>query len=81
MAVRYVTNEQGDRVAVLLDIEECERLREIEEDMEGLEALQAARETRRAIGRGEEEVISWDQAMREIREERGAFPSPLFPNP
>lgn len=68
MAVRYVTNERGERVAVLLDIEEYERLREIEEDMEDLEALQAARATKRSVERGEEEVISWEQAMQEIRE-------------
>ena len=36
--------------------------------MEDLEALQAARETKAAIERGEEEVIPWEQAMREIRE-------------
>lgn len=70
MTVRYLTDEAGERVGVLLDIEEYERLRQIEEDMEDLEALQAARETKAAIERGEEEVISWDEAWREIREGR-----------
>ncbi len=68
MEARYLTDESGKRIGVVLDIEEYERLREIEDEMEDLEALQAARETKAAIERGEEEVVPWEQAMREIRE-------------
>ncbi len=68
MEARYLTDENGKRIGVVLDIEEYERLREIEDEMEDLEALQAARETKAAIERGEEEVIPWEQAVREIRE-------------
>lgn len=68
MEARYLTYENGKRIGVVLDIQEYERLREIEDEMEDLEALQAARETKVAIERGEEEVIPWEQAMREIRE-------------
>jgi len=68
MEARFLTDENGKRIGVLLDIAEYERLREIEDEMEDLEALQAARETKGAIERGEEEVIPWEQAVREIRE-------------
>ena len=68
MVVRYLTDEAGERIGVVLDIEEYERLLEIEEDMEDLEALQAARSTKLTVDRGEDEIIPWDQAMQEIRE-------------
>jgi hypothetical protein len=68
MEARYLTDENGKRIGVVLDIEEYERLREIKDAMEDLEALQAARGTKAAIERDEEEIIPWEQAMREIRE-------------
>ena len=68
MEASYLTNDEGERIGVVLSIEEYERLRKIEDEMEDLEALRAARETKAAIERGEEEVIPWDQAMQEIRE-------------
>ncbi len=68
MEASYLTNDEGQRIGVVLSIEEYERLRKIEDEMEDLEALRAARETKAAIEQGEEEVIPWDQAMREIRE-------------
>ena len=70
METSYLTNDKGERIGVVLSIEEYERLRKIEDEMDDLEALRAARETKAAIERGEEEVIPWDQAMREIREGR-----------
>jgi hypothetical protein len=68
MEARYLTDENGKRIGVVLDIGEYERLREIEDAMEDLEALQAARGTKAAIERDEEEIIPRNQAMREIRE-------------
>lgn len=68
MEARYLTDENGKRIGVILSIEEYERLREIEDEMEDLEALRSAKETKAAIERGEEEVIPWEQAMREIRQ-------------
>lgn len=68
METRYLTDENGKRVGVVLDIREYERLLELEDEMEDLEALQAARKTKAAIERGEEEIIPWEQAVREIRE-------------
>jgi hypothetical protein len=57
MEARYLTDENGKRIRVVLDIEEYERLREIEDAMEDLEALQAARGTKAAIERDEGEII------------------------
>ncbi len=60
-----MTNENGERVGVILSIEEYERFMD---ELEDLEASRAAGETRAAIERGEEEVIPWEQAVREIGE-------------
>ena len=68
MEACYLTDESGKRIGVLLDIAEYERLREIEDEMEDLEALQGTRKTKAAIERSEEEVIPWKQDMQEIRE-------------
>jgi PHD/YefM family antitoxin component YafN of YafNO toxin-antitoxin module len=59
---RFVVDENGERVAVLLDINEYERI------VEELEDARAAAEVRAAIERGEEELIPFDQAMQEIEE-------------
>ena len=67
MGARYVIDEAGKRVSVILDIEEYERLLEAFED---LEDLRAADETLKAIERGEEDLLPFDDAVREIEEER-----------
>lgn len=65
MEARYLTNEKGERIGVLLDIEEYERLIE---ELEELSDIRAAEEARRELESGEDEVIPFDQAVREIRE-------------
>lgn len=67
MSTRYVVNESGERVSVILDIKEYERLLEALED---LEDLRAADEALAEIERGEDELIPWEQAKREMDEER-----------
>ncbi len=67
METRYVTNEDGERVGVILDVEEYERLREAAEDFE---YLRAADETLAAVERGEEDPLPFDQAVKEMEEER-----------
>ena len=62
---RYVVDENGKRVAVLLDIKEYERM---VEELEELEDARTAVEVRAAIERGEEELVPFDQAMQEIEE-------------
>lgn len=67
MGTRYITDETGKRVSVILDIKEYERLLEALED---LEDLRAADEALAEIERGEDEPIPWEQAKREMDEER-----------
>jgi PHD/YefM family antitoxin component YafN of YafNO toxin-antitoxin module len=67
METRYVTDEKGERVGVILDVKEYERLIEA---MEDLADLRAADEALREIESGEDEVIPLEQAIQEIREGR-----------
>ena len=67
METRYVTDEKGERVGVILDVREYERLMEALED---LADLRAADETLEAIARGEEELLPLDEAVQEMEEER-----------
>ncbi len=62
---RYVVDENGKRVAVLLEIEEYERMIE---ELEEFEDILAYREAKAEIERGEGEAIPLEQAMRETRE-------------
>jgi PHD/YefM family antitoxin component YafN of YafNO toxin-antitoxin module len=62
---RYIVDENGKRVSVILPIEEYERLIA---ELEELEDARAADEVRAAIARGEDEFIPFDQAMQEIEE-------------
>jgi PHD/YefM family antitoxin component YafN of YafNO toxin-antitoxin module len=67
METRYVTDEKGERLGVILDVREYERLMEALED---LADLRAADETLQAIARGEEELLPLDEAVQEMEEER-----------
>jgi hypothetical protein len=63
----FVTDAEGRRTKVILDIEEYEKL------LETLEDLEDAREHERVMAdvrAGREERIPWEQAKREIREGR-----------
>ena len=64
---RYVVDKNGKRVAVLLDIEEYEKM---VEELEDLEDARAVDEARAAIERGEEDLLPYDEAVKEIEEER-----------
>jgi hypothetical protein len=62
--MEYVTNERGERIRVLLEIEEYERLLEIEEELEDI------RESEMVLSRlesGEEERIPWEESKRRRR--------------
>jgi len=67
---RYVVDENDKRVAVLLDIEEYERMIEELEEFEDILARRAYDEAKAELERGEDELIPWEQAKREIEEER-----------
>lgn len=62
---QFLTNEEGERTAVVLPIGEYEELLELAEDAE---ALRAADEALAEIASGEDEVIPLEQALREIQE-------------
>ena len=64
---QFITNEQGERTAVVLPIGEYEDLLERLEDAE---ALREADEALAAIERGEEDRLPLDEAVREMEEER-----------
>jgi PHD/YefM family antitoxin component YafN of YafNO toxin-antitoxin module len=66
MEARYIVDENGKRVTVVLPIEEYERM---VEKLEDIEDARAADEVRAAVAHGEDEFIPYEQAMREIREE------------
>lgn len=69
---RYITDENGERTGVILSVEEYERLMDALEDLEDAEHIQAARETRARIERGEEETVPWEQARERIGSGYGA---------
>ena len=67
MEARYLVDENGKYVSVILPIEEYERLIEALEDLEDVRLYD---EAKTALQRGESEVVPLEQAMREIREGR-----------
>ncbi len=66
MDARYITDETGKRRGVILAIEEYERLLRALDD---LEDLRAANQALREIESGEDELIPWERAKREMGEE------------
>ncbi len=68
MNMRYVIDENGKRVSVILDIKEYERMVEELEEFEDILATRAYDKAKAEIERGEDEAIPLEKAMREIRE-------------
>ena len=69
MSARYVVDENGKRVSIILPIEEYERLIE---ELEDAEDARAADEVRAAIARGEDEFIPYEQTRKELARKRAA---------
>ena len=65
MSARYVVDENGKRVSVILPVEEYERLLE---ELEELEDIRLYDEAKAEIEREGSEVVPLERAMREIRE-------------
>jgi PHD/YefM family antitoxin component YafN of YafNO toxin-antitoxin module len=63
---RYVVDENGQRVSVILPIEEYERLIEA---LEELEDIRAYDEAKAGLERGEDQVVPWEKVRREIGSE------------
>ena len=66
MEARYLTDENGKRIGVLLDIAEYERLREIEDEMEDVRRYDEAMACRES---GEDDTVPWEQVRDEIGSE------------
>ncbi len=60
---RYVVDETGNRISVLLDVEDYQRLLEESEELDSIRAYDLAR----ASG---DEAIPFEQAIAEIERER-----------
>lgn len=60
---RYVVDESGSRVAVLLDIEEYQKILDTLEELEAISAYDEAKAE-------SDEVITFDQAIAEIESQR-----------
>jgi PHD/YefM family antitoxin component YafN of YafNO toxin-antitoxin module len=58
-AGRFITDEHGNRVAVIVDVEEYEALLEALEELEEIRAYDEAKST-------PDESIEFEQALREI---------------
>lgn len=65
MSIRYVTDEDGKRVEVIMSVEEYESLIEA---LEELEDVRIYDEAKAEIEREGSEIIPLEQAMCEIRE-------------
>ncbi len=63
MSTQFVTDTEGNRTAVILDMETYRQLVEAQEELEDIRAYDAAK----AAG---DEVIPFDQALAEIEAER-----------
>ncbi len=72
MEARYIVDENGKRISVILPIEEYERMVEELEEFEDILATRAYDEAKAEIERGDDEVIPWEQAKKEIEEERAS---------
>jgi hypothetical protein len=60
---KYVVDEQGERVGVILDIAQFQRILEELEELESIRAYDAAKSSG-------DDAVPLDQAVREIEQER-----------
>ncbi len=61
---RYITDADGKRTAVILEIATFERLLD---ELEDLEDIQAIYEAKQALARGEEELIPWSRSKQNLK--------------
>lgn len=67
MSIRYITDENGKRVEVIMPVEEYERMVEELEEFEDILATRAYDEAKAELERGEDELIPYEQARKEMR--------------
>lgn len=66
MSTRYVTDEAGRRVEVIMSVEEYERLIEAAEELEEIALYD---EARRRMDRGEAEFVPWEEVRNRVGSE------------
>ena len=66
MSTRYVTDEAGRRVEVIVSVEEYERLVEAAEELEDLRIYD---EAKRRADRGGAEFVSWEEVRGRVGSE------------
>jgi PHD/YefM family antitoxin component YafN of YafNO toxin-antitoxin module len=66
METRYIVDENGKRVSVILPIEEYEH---VIESLEDLEDARGYDEAKAEPARGEDELVPWEKVRREIESE------------
>jgi hypothetical protein len=66
MNARYVVDENGKRVSVILPIEEYERLIDA---LEELQDIRAYDEAKAELEHGEDRLVPWEKVKREIGSE------------
>ncbi len=66
MEARYIVDENGKRVSVILPVEEYERLIEA---LEELEDIRAYDEAKAELEHGEDKLVPWEKVKREIGSE------------
>ncbi len=62
---RYITDAEGNRVAVVLNLETFERLIEMIEDYEDREAIREY-EAKRAAGHPDAETVPWSEVRAQL---------------
>ena len=60
---RLVVDDTGNRVAVLIDVEDCNRVLDALEELEAITAYDEAKSSN-------DEIIPFDQAVKEIESQR-----------
>lgn len=60
---KYITNDKGEKIGVILDIEDFEKMLEDAEELESIRAYDAAKAS-------EDEVLPFEQAVDEIENSR-----------
>jgi hypothetical protein len=71
VSIRYVTDENGERVEIIMPVEEYERLVEELEDFEDILATRAYDEAKAEIEREGSEPDPWEKVRQEIGSEFG----------
>ena len=69
MGARYVVDENGKRVSVILPVEEYERMVEELEDFEDILAVQAYDRAKAEIGNDGDEAVPWEQVRDKVGSE------------